>query len=235
VTISAIPSAYAGTWLLPSSARVAGQNAFWTTDLVLMNPSAETASVNVKFLGHDGSGSSGPERVYSIPPRSTRIWQDVLGTMYGRDSDYGPILVRASVASLVAQGLTWTASPTGGTYGQSVPAVGTAEAIGSSPKAIAGVRQDSSFRTNLVLANMKESDASLTVVLLMQDGTTATQQTVTLGPLGFRQLNLANDLGVTNMVGGSLLVSCSTSACQVAAYASLIDQTTADPRTIVAK
>lgn len=235
VTVSAVSATYAGTWIIPSSARSPGINAFWTTDLVVMNPSSETANVNIKFLGHAGTGLAGPEQIYSIPPRTTRTWPDVLGAMFNRETDWGPILIRSTVGTLVAQGQTWTASPTGGTYGQSVPALSTAEAVASTPKAIAGVRQDSTFRTNLVLANMKETNATVTVSLLLQDGTTATIQTVDVGPLGFLQLNVANNLGVTNIVGGSFLLTCTTPGGQVAAYASVIDATTADPRTILAR
>lgn len=200
-----------------------------------MNPTAETASVNVEFLGHDGNGPNGPERIYSIGPRSTRTWADVLGTMFGLGTDWGPILVRSTVSSLVVRGQTWTASPSGGSYGQSLAATSASEAVGASAKAIAGVRQDASYRTNLVLANMKESAATVAVTLLLQDGTTATQQSVSLGPLGFVQLNVASHLGVANIVGGSFLVSCTTPGCQVAAYASVIDAATADPRTLLAR
>lgn len=235
VTVSAVPSSFAGTWVLPSSARAAGQNAFWTTDLVLMNPTPTTTTVNLKFLGHEGAGQSGPEQIYSMPPNSTRIWPDVLGSVFGRQSDWGPILIRSSSATLVAHGQTWTASPTGGPYGQSVPAIAAAEAIGPTPKVIAGIRQDSAFRTNLVLANMKESSASVTVSLLLADGTTATAQSFTVGPLGFLQLNVAANLGVANIVGGSFVITCTTPGGQVAAYASVIDAATADPRTILAR
>ena len=58
---------------------------------------------------------------------------------------------------------------------------------------------------------------------------------VPVGPLGFVQLNVANDLGDSNLVGGSFLVHCTTAGGQVAAYASVIDATTADPRTILAR
>jgi len=100
---------------------------------------------------------------------------------------------------------------------------------------LAGLRQDAQFRTNIVLANVKESDASVTLQVLLKDGTTATSQTFTVGPLGFLQLNLATNLGVTNFTDGSVLVSCSTPGCQVAAYASVVDAATADPRTILAR
>jgi|GEM_PF-3113709 len=235
VTISAVPSSYAGTWILPSSARVSGQGAFWTTDLVVMNSGNNAASVNIKFLGHEGSGAAGPERVYSVSPRATLTFPDVLSMLFGETSDYGPILIRSSVSTLAVQGQTWTASPTGGSYGQSVPALGEAEMIGTTAKAIAGVRQDSSFRTNLVLANVKDTPVTVYVVLLLSDGTTSTSQVVNLGPYGFSQLNIANSFGVANIVGGSFLINCTTAGGQVAAYASVIDAATADPRTILAR
>lgn len=235
LTVSAVPSSYAGTWILPSSARAAGTNAFWTTDVTVTNSGSEAASVTLKFLGHDGAGASGPERTYDIPARATFTWPDVLASVFGRETDWGPILVRATVTTLVAQGQTWTASPTGGSYGQSVPALGAAEAVGTLQKTLSGVRQDARFRTNVVLANLKESAATVTLLALLPDGTTATSYTTAVGPLGFVQLNLASHLGLASFVGGSLLVSTSTPGAQVAAYASVIDTATADPRTILAR
>jgi hypothetical protein len=227
------PGGAAGTWVLPSSARVQGASAFWKTDLVAMNTASDAAIVTFRFLGHDGSGAGGPERTYTLPARSTATWPDVLSSMFGRETDWGPILIRSSVATLAVQGQTWTASPAGGTYGQGVPAIGPAEMIGTSPKAIAGIRQDGAFRTNLVLANVKDTPVTAYVALIRPDGTTSTSRVVPLGPYGFSQLNVANDLGVSNIVGGSLLVHCTTAGGQLAVYASVIDSVTADPRTIL--
>lgn len=235
LTISAVPSTWAGTWILPSSARAAGTNAFWTTDVTVTNSGSVGASVTLKFLGHDGAGANGPERTYDLPARATFTWPDVLASVFGRETDWGPILVRSTVTTLVAQGQTWTASPTGGSYGQSVPALGPAEAVGTLPKTLSGVRQDARFRTNVVLANLKETSATVTLLALLPDGTTATTYTTTVGPLGFVQLNLASHLGLASFVGGSLLVSTSTPGAQVASYASVIDTATADPRTILAR
>ena len=235
VTVTASAAAWAGTWILPSSARAGGQNAFWTTDLVVMNPEARTATVALKFLGHDGTGAAGPEATYTVPARATKTFPDVLSSVFALEADWGPILVRSDVATLAIQGQTWTASPTGGTYGQSVPALGAPESIGTAPKAIAGVRQDASFRTNLVLANMQETSATVEVTLLLADGTTSTTRTVDLGPYGFSQLNVGTDLGVANLSGGSFLLTPKTAGGAVAAYASVIDATTADPRSVLAR
>ncbi len=225
----------AGTWILPSSARVVGDGATWTTDLVVMNPSDGDASVTLQFLGHGTSGAAGPERTFTVPALATRTFVDVLSSVFDRTSDWGPILIRSSIATLSVQGQTWTASPGGGTYGQSVPALGAAELIGSTPKPIAGVRQDASFRTNVMLANPKGTAATAKVVLLRPDGKTAATKVVELGPYGFRQLGLSADFGAANLVNGTLLVSCTTPNGQLAAYASVIDASTADPRTVLAR
>lgn len=193
VTVSAVPSVWAGTWILPSSARAPGANAFWTTDLTVTNSGTEPATLLLKFLGHQGTGLFGPERTYTLPARATLTWPDVLSSVFGRQTDRGPILIRASVTTLSALGQTLTASPTGGSYGQSVPALGPSDAVG------------------------------------------ATTRTVSVGPLGFVQLNLASDLGLVSFSGGSILVWSATPGARVAAYASVIDAATSDPRTILAR
>ena len=230
-----MPPPYEATWLLPSSARVRGHNAFWITDLVLLNTGTQTARVSLRFLGHAGNGSAGQEQVFDIQARGTLVLPDVLSTVFGRESDWGPILIRASAATLAVQGQTRTASPTGGWYGQSVPALTGAEFLGSSPKGLAGLRQDSQARTKIVFANARETEATVTLQVLLGDATTATTRSVTVGPFGFVQLNLADDLGVASFSGGSALVSCLTPECQVAVYASIIDTATADPKTILAR
>lgn len=226
---------YAGIWLLPSSARVAGTNAFWKTDLSVTNTGSTPATVNVKFLGHDGKGSSGPESEFAVAAKATATWADVLGLVFSRESDWGPILVRSSSTALVAQGQTWTSSPGGGSYGQSVPAVSAAETVGASSRTLSGVSQDTRFRTNVVLANMKESEASVKLDVYRSDGSLVTSTTTAVGPLGFVQLNLASNLGVTALTNGSIVASSQTSGAQVAVYASVIDATTSDPRTILAR
>ncbi|MRR11856.1 hypothetical protein EG835_05175, partial [bacterium] len=110
----------AGTWLLTSSARVQGAGAFWQTDLTIRNTGTSSASVTIKFLGHSGDGRGGPERYATIPAGQTQTWRDVLGSLFSLSSEYGPILVRSTSASLAILGQTWTAGGAG-TYGQSVP------------------------------------------------------------------------------------------------------------------
>ena len=222
----------AGTWLLTSSARVQGAGAFWQTDLSIRNTGTSTASVTVKFLGNSGDGRGGPERTVSIPAGQTITWSDVLSSLFGLSSDYGPILVRSSAASLAILGQTWTAGGAG-TYGQSVPVLSTEELIGSAPRSILGVRQDAAFRTNLMLANATESTASVSVQLVSTGGAVLGSKTVSLGPLSRAQLNVGSDFGYTSLSDAVFVISSPTSGARVGAYASVIDAGTADPRTLL--
>ncbi|MDX9733802.1 MAG: hypothetical protein RBU36_06730, partial [Thermoanaerobaculia bacterium] len=221
-----------GTWLLTSSARVQGAGAFWKTDLSIRNKGTSSASVIVKFLGHSTDGRGGPERSVSIPAGQTVTWRDVLSSLFGLSEEYGPILVRASTSNLAVLGQTWTAGGAG-TYGQSVPVLSTDELIGSTPKSILGIRQDSFFRTNLMLANATEATVAVTVQLVSTAGAVLKTLNVSLGPLSRAQYNVGGDFGYTNLSDAVLVVSSPTAGARIGAYASVIDAGTADPRTLL--
>lgn len=221
------------SWLLPSSARAPGTGAFWTTDLSLRNAGAAAATARVKFLGHSGDGTNGPEVEEPLAPGETWTRPDVLSALFGLTADWGPILVRSESSGLVVQGQKFT--PGGeGTYGQSVPAVPPAGFIGATPRSIVGVRQDALFRTNLMLANAGESPVDVDVALFASSGGAplATRR-ANVGPLGFAQLNVANELGVNGVEGASFVLSTPSPGGAFAAYASAIDRATGDPRTLL--
>jgi hypothetical protein len=220
------------SWLLPSSARVQGAGAFWTTDLSLRNAGTAAATATVKFLGHSGDGTNGPETPVTLAPGETWTRSDVLSSLFGLTADWGPILVRSESSGLVVLGQTSTPGG-GGTFGQSVPAFTPGDLVGATPRSIVGVRQDASFRTNLMLANATEAALDVDVALLAQGGTTLASRRVPLGPLSFAQLNVAGDLGISNVSGATFLLSTPTTGGRFAAYASVIDQKTGDPRTLL--
>ena len=227
---------YSRSWILPSSARVGGQGgSFYTTDLTIANPTGQAASVTVKFLGHDDDGTAGAEKTVSVGAGQSVAYEDVLGGLFGISSGYGAIRVR-STSSLNVVGQTWTPGPSGGTFGQSVPAMADDDLIDrKSPTSIAAVREDAKFRTNLILANASTSSHKVEVALLDAGGTQLGAKSYTLPPLGMTQVTqVVRDLGVTSDVqNGVLLVTTSRNDLAFAAYASVIDRTTNDPRTLL--
>jgi acetyl-CoA carboxylase beta subunit len=106
-----------------------------------------------------------------------------------------------------------------------------------SRRTIVAVTDDANFRTNLILANATSSPVTASLVLLDSGGATIGSSTVPLLPLEMTQVlavgrTLAGGLNVTN---ATLVLSTSTTGGSFAAYASVIDNGTNDPRTLLAR
>ena len=102
-------------------------------------------------------------------------------------------------------------------------------------RTILGVRENSAFRTNLILANATASPLDVDVTLVAESGTTLAAKRYSLPPLGMTQVSrVVRDLGVSSDVAGvRAALSTPTAGGSFAAYASVIDATTNDPRTLL--
>jgi Concanavalin A-like lectin/glucanases superfamily/FG-GAP-like repeat len=233
----AVPPPPAATWLLPSSARIAGAGgAYYTTDLTISNTGPVNAWVTVKFLGHDADGSSGIEKGVPLAAGTSQTFSDVLGSLFGVTSGYGAIRVSSDRTTISVTGQTSTPGPTGGTFGQSVPGSGISDLIrGGVPRSILAVREDGSFRTNLILTNPTRKNLDVQVALISEAGATLGQKTYTLPPLGMTQVSrVVRDLGALGDVSGARLqLSTADPGTSFAAYAPVIDNVTNDPRTLL--
>lgn len=229
------PGPSCNEWLLPSSARIGGEGgAFYTTDLTVANTGVTEAAVFLRFLGHDADGRSGPERSFLLGAGLSATWADVLG-LFGLGEAWGGLQVRSASPYLVPTSQTFTPGG-GGTFGQSVPLVSETELIRSgTSRTIPAVREDASFRTNLVLANGTESAADVDVSLVSEAGVVLGSRRFALPPLGVTQVSrVVRELGVMASVAGARLVlSTPTTGAGFAAYASVIDNRTNDPRTLL--
>jgi hypothetical protein len=179
-----------------------------------------------------------PERPGAfLPPRggSSATWADLLGSVFGLEEAWGAVQLRSASPALVVTSQTFTPGG-GGTYGQSVPLFAEAELLRSgATRTIPAIREDASFRTNLVLANGGEAACDVDVSLLSEGGALLGTRRVPLAPLGMTQLTrVVRALGVDGAVSGARLVlSTPTAGGAFAAYASVIDEKTSDPRTLL--
>jgi hypothetical protein len=223
--------------LLPSAAHAPGAGgAFYTTDLTVVNPGVSDATLVLKLLGHDADGRDGAERTFSLAAGRSVTYGDVLGSVFGLAEGWGAVRISSSSPELVATSQTSTPSSGGGTFGQAVPALSSGElVVAGAVRSIVAVREDGLFRTNLVLANATEQPIDVDVVLAGESGATLGARRVTLPPLGMTQLSrVARELGLPGAVAGARLVlSTPTPGGSFAAYASLIDESTNDPRTLL--
>ncbi len=123
----------------------------------------------------------------------------------------------------------------GGTYGQAVPAFGPSDLVTAERRrTIVGLREDESFRTNLVLTNAIGDPVDAELSLLGTSGATLATKRITLPPLGMTQLTrVARTMGIEGNVSGRLVLSTPTPGGAFAAYAALIDAVTGAPRTLL--
>jgi hypothetical protein len=225
-------------WLLPSSAHRQGQNgAFYKTDVTLLNSSGSAANFTLKFLGHEQDGRNGAEVIRTVAANSVLAIPDVLGTVFGVSDDYGAIRFSADQAAVRVVSQTSTPPPSGvGTFGQAVPGFGPADyATAYAPKTLAGLRQDSSFRTNAVIANATDQPVHVDLTLKSETGATLGTGAYDFLPYEMRQIGtVVTALGAPDGTANtSLVVSTPTAGGRIATYAAIIDQTTNDPRTIL--
>ncbi len=125
-----------------------------------------------------------------------------------------------------------------GTFGQSVPAAGAADFVTlAAPKVLVGLRQDSAFRTNAVIANATDQPAHVDFVLTSDAGATLATGSADLLPYEMRQIGtVITNLGGPGLEGTAnavLTVSTTTPGARIATYAAVIDQKTNDPRTVL--
>jgi len=223
---------------LPSSARAEGLNgAFYTTDVTASNVTSSSASLTFKFLGNNTDGTGGDERTYTLAAGRSQTFSDILGSVFGRTSDYGAISISSATLGLAVLGQTSTPG-FGGTFGQSVPIAVSTELIRKgAPRSIAAVREDSAFRTNLILSNATAEALDVDLSLVGENGAALGTKRVSLPPLGMTQVTrVVRDLGVAaDVTGARLVLSTSTAGGAFSAYASVIDNVTNDPRTLLPK
>ena len=222
-------------WILPSSARIQGiGGTFFTTNLTVST--TEDAGLSFKFLGNGIDGRQGPVVLDFLAGGRSKTYVDVLSLVFQLPSGFGAIQIASNSSSLNIVGQTSTPASGGGTYGQSVPACGSADEITSGTvRTITAIAETDSFRTNLILANATESESVVDVSLLSDAGTILGSKSYSLPALGMIQITrVVRDLGVTSSISpATLRLSTATSNGAFCAYAVVIDNVTGDPRTLL--
>ncbi len=176
-------------------------------------------------------------RTYTLAAGRTQTFSDVLGSVFGRTSDYGAISISSTSFSLAGLGQTSTPG-FGGTFGQSVPVAVATELISKgAPRSIVAIREDAAFRTNLILSNATSAPLDVDLSLVAENGGVLGSDRVSLPALGMTQVTrVVRSLGVAaDVTGARLVLSTATTGGAFSAYASVIDNVTNDPRTLLPK
>jgi len=128
--------------------------------------------------------------------------------------------------------------PNGGTFGQFISAVTPNDAIatGSRPLQILQVEQSERYRTNVGIAEVSGQPVTVRVTAVPSDAKVAANIEVTLAANQVRQLNsLLAQMGLNDSFNTRVTVTVMSGQGRVTAYASVIDNKTADPTFIPAQ
>jgi hypothetical protein len=210
--------------------------AHWKSDVRIFNSAATPAPVTLSYYAQ---GNPGNPLTYTatLQGGEVQVIDNLIASLWPTlQQTAGSLVVSSSNASaLVATARTYT-QLTSGTYGQFIPGVTPADAVGNGERSLQLLQLETSdrYRTNIGLAETSGNPATAHVSLILPDSKFAISTDIPLAANEFRQISLAS-FGAGTVYNGRVTVSVSSGTGRVTAYASVIDQLTQDPTYVPAQ
>ena len=212
----------------------------WRTDLRLFNAGTIPQTATVTFFPSTPSNVPlvGIPKSITIQPGQISVLDDILHALYAQSNIGGAIQVKTAAGQpLIVSGRTYDQEPSG-TYGQFVPAVTPLEAVGLGDRElqILQVEQSDAFRSNIGLAEVTGQPATVEITAFVPDTKVYPTIQVPLRANEFIQLNgLMTSLGYPTAYNARIQMRVIDGAGRVTAYASVVDNRTADPTYVPAQ
>lgn len=229
-------TASAPSFVVPTVTRatgVAGQR--FRSSLLVRNTGADPVTLDLFATPLGTSGLEGALRVTrTLPGSASLLADDVLGTLFGRDDELTAHLElrSAGARALSVRSVTYgEAAASTARFGAEVPAVasGSGTGAGSAPLVLTGIRSDSGFRVNLILAETAGAEARVGLRLLDAAARLVGYVEKSVPAWGSLQASLLPTFGVPRLelASASLLVEPVSGSGRVVAIATVIDNASA--------
>jgi len=227
----------ANRYVIPGVANLQNSLANWRSDIRLFNSGTSPVTATLTYSPQPGNPGATNSVDVPIQPGEVKAMDNALQTLYGiSDSTGGSILVTTpSNSALVVTARTFDQTSSG-TFGQFIPAVTPADAVGNGERSLQLLQlEDSSrYRTNIGLAETSGNPATARVSLILPDSKFAINVDVPLAANQFIQLPLSG-FNAGTIYNGRVTVSVTSGTGRVTAYGSVIDQVTQDPTYVPAQ
>ena len=218
----------ASRFVVPGVAEFDNSFSNFHTDMRIYNGGTSSVDVTLAF-----TGASVPNKVKTIAAGATLALNDVLPTLWGITGGGSVVATTASDSQLVVTARTFSRDKTnGGTFGQFIPGVTAADAVGNGERAlqIVQLEESPSFRTNLGLVEVTGNPASVELLAYTPDSKLASRTVVPLAAGQYlQQGQIFKSLGFSNVYNGRISAKVISGTGRVAAYGSVIDNRTTDP------
>lgn len=218
IYIQAVPAPVLQSLTIPVVGRAPGANGtFWRSDVTLFNPNAGPLDVSLRF----------GERVLTVqvPANQTVVLADVLSSRFDTSAGSGALFLSwTAERGPVVTSRTYTSVVDGGTYGQSIDPIA---ALGRTSY-IPGLRNDSSFRSNVGVVNGGADAELVTLIVLSSFGTELARATTLVRPGELHQQSVSAMFPNVNSSSFTLAIEGDADA-KLFAYASMVDNASGDP------
>ena len=215
--------------IVPAVSRSEGRgDVRFVSDLIVESPAVRPLDLTLTFRPHDADGRTGPSRRVLIEPGRRVDGTDLLHLAFGIEQGFGALFLSASPAPADLECRLRMASGRSEIV-REVPVLSSTDWVRlGNPRAIEGVAENGSLRTNLAVASAVPFEMPLDVTLFSGDAVLGRRRFL-FPPEGMVQLNrVVRQLGVDADVDGlRLLLTTREPAAAFAAVAFRIAQTEA--------
>jgi hypothetical protein len=232
-------------YIVPGMAEIVTPFSNFHSDMRIYNGGTTSAIVTPTFFPQGGA----PVTVapISIGAGKVKAYDNVLPTLFNVTNGGGSVLLTTpDNSSLVATGRTYSYDSHNGTFGQFIPGVSPSNGIGTGdkPLQLLQLEQSSQFRSNVGITELSGNTANVKITIIPPDGRTSAVITLddahgnALQPNEFRQFNRiieqAYGTGV-QIYNARIVVEVTAGSGRVAAYASVLDNSSLDPTYVPAQ
>lgn len=216
------------SFLLAASKFAGGGGTFFQSDVRIYNSGTATANVDALLLASSDNSGSVPAASFSIGPKQSVAYDDMILSLFGMQSGGGAVLFASSQPIVVTSDLYTlnnVCPSVGGTLGQFIP--GLDPAVAATRQRLFNILNDGKYRANFGVINVSDQTINVRVTIVGGNGATLRQKDYSVGPFGWRQINrIFADMGSPNSNNATILVE---STQPVLTYASMVDERTGDP------
>lgn len=228
----------ASKFVLPGVADFNNGVSSWRTDMRIFNASPAATTATLTFYRENDSSAIPRTIDRRIGAGEILVVNDVVRQLFGMENTGGAVHVTtASNASLVVTGRTYD-QQTAGTFGQFIPAVSEADAVGVGGRALQVQQLEESplFRTNLGIAEVTGRPVTVEITAIVPDSLVAPKREITLAGNEFTQLTqVLRTMNLTDVYNGRIALRVISGEGKITAYGSVVDNKTQDPTYIPAQ
>ncbi|MFI5165765.1 MAG: WD40/YVTN/BNR-like repeat-containing protein [Thermoanaerobaculales bacterium] len=205
----------------------------WATDAELFNPATSDTTALLYYLPRSTDNSIATRRGVTVPAGKAVRLSDVVGQLFGLSQSAGALIVSSSTSLLVTS--RTATNSLYGTFGQFVPGLpeGAALVTGQEGRLIQ-LSENASYRTNVGFTSISALPITVNVALYRASGERLATVPVALPAFGSTQVTeILRKLGVASVDDAFAVVRSDTPGAKYYAYASVVDNVSSDPLTVL--